>query len=610
MGNASEPAAVAVQPKKSVAENVRETLESIVVAFILAFVFRAFIVEAFIIPTGSMAPTLYGEHLTNTCSTCGYQYGVGVTEQARDRARHSMPVQLRCPNCDTMFDELKPAQIARPDAGDRIVVHKWPFDIGGRLLGPHRWDVVVFKDPRDGTTNFIKRLVGLPGEVIEIIDGDIYTVPVKQLKPKLIESMERLREDVYRHRATPPETREEQRRARESFARRYAEINAQLLPLLPERIERKLPQSRAQESLWFTVYNQDDLPNYERPSAVASEERVQWQPEGASATAAWDAGQREITFKSESEEPLDLKFAGKAIDDFYAYNNDGLAPRESRQYVGDLLLRFLWFPDSGSGGLRLTMNRDQDQFTAEIGIDGRISLCGLQPDSGIPGDRQTLGEKKLAAFAPGRAVDVQFIILDYRVALLIDGQEVIASTDQQYSPKLKKLTRFIEEARRGDNGFVEVSDVKPSEVRIAAWNQQCRLRHVLLQRDVYYRSQRQSDGVDDRGNPMSNPYYLWPGWATAGAPMMLRTGRTADDRHYGAEFFMLGDNSPQSKDSRLWWEVGPHLLPLNGEYQVGTVPEDQLIGKAFFVYWPAGYRSSWLSSIGWIPNVGRMRWIR
>ena len=41
-------------------ENGRETFESIVVAFVLAFLFRAFEAEAFVIPTGSMAPTLYG----------------------------------------------------------------------------------------------------------------------------------------------------------------------------------------------------------------------------------------------------------------------------------------------------------------------------------------------------------------------------------------------------------------------------------------------------------------------------------------------------------------------------------------------------------------------
>ena len=88
---------------KSIAENVKETLESIVVAFILAFVFRAFIVEAFVIPTGSMAVTLYGDQATNTCSTCGYEYARGIAAEEVENAYRSPghTIRLRCPNCDT-----------------------------------------------------------------------------------------------------------------------------------------------------------------------------------------------------------------------------------------------------------------------------------------------------------------------------------------------------------------------------------------------------------------------------------------------------------------------------------------------------------------------------
>src|SRR6478672_4954504 len=111
---------------KTLAESVKDTLESIVVAFILAFVFRAFIVEAFVIPTGSMAPTLYGNHLTKTCSTCGFEYALGITEHMGP-----YPIKLRCPNCDTFFDQFAGNEIMHPDSGDRILVHKWPFDIGG-----------------------------------------------------------------------------------------------------------------------------------------------------------------------------------------------------------------------------------------------------------------------------------------------------------------------------------------------------------------------------------------------------------------------------------------------------------------------------------------------
>src|SRR6476619_7144029 len=63
--------------------NVKDTIESILVAFILAFIFRAFVVEAFVIPTGSMAPTLLGAHMRFRCPDCGYRFDVNF--QGTDR---------------------------------------------------------------------------------------------------------------------------------------------------------------------------------------------------------------------------------------------------------------------------------------------------------------------------------------------------------------------------------------------------------------------------------------------------------------------------------------------------------------------------------------------
>src|SRR5262249_3255055 len=57
----------------------RETIESIVVAFVLAFLFRTFEAEAFVIPTGSMAPTLYGQQRDVVCTKCGTRFAVGAS---------------------------------------------------------------------------------------------------------------------------------------------------------------------------------------------------------------------------------------------------------------------------------------------------------------------------------------------------------------------------------------------------------------------------------------------------------------------------------------------------------------------------------------------------
>src|SRR5688500_7313814 len=86
--------------------SVKETLESILVAFILAFIFRAFVVEAFVIPTGSMAPTLLGAHMRFRCKDCGYHYDHNYSApQTREgelligSTSHQNHYNINCPNC-------------------------------------------------------------------------------------------------------------------------------------------------------------------------------------------------------------------------------------------------------------------------------------------------------------------------------------------------------------------------------------------------------------------------------------------------------------------------------------------------------------------------------
>jgi signal peptidase I len=169
-------------------EGIKDTIESIVIALVLAFVFRAFVVEAFVIPTGSMAPTLYGAHATIICEDCGYEFAYGLKDPDDKRGTEFVRgdnASAPCPNCNHVNRNLEvrddSGSNSPPEKGDRILVLKWPFDLGGRGLDPARWDVIVFKDPSDGTTNFIKRCAGLPNEVLAVIDGDVYTVPLSEL---------------------------------------------------------------------------------------------------------------------------------------------------------------------------------------------------------------------------------------------------------------------------------------------------------------------------------------------------------------------------------------------------------------------------------------------
>ena len=114
--------------KKKIIEN----LKTLLIALFIAVIIRSLLFQPFYIPSSSMEPNLLvGDRLFVTKLSYGY-------------SRHSFPFS------PPIFD--------------------------GRILNskPSRGDIIVFKTPADNRTDYIKRLIGLPGDVIQFIDGNLY----------------------------------------------------------------------------------------------------------------------------------------------------------------------------------------------------------------------------------------------------------------------------------------------------------------------------------------------------------------------------------------------------------------------------------------------------
>ncbi len=548
-------------------EGLKDTVESIVIALILAFVFRAFVVEAFVIPTGSMAPTLYGAHGTILCEDCGTEFAYGVRDL--DDQRQSAPVRsnavARCPNCDHPNSDLPISDEKRnAEKGDRILVLKWPFDIGGRFLDPRRWDVIVFKDPADGTTNFIKRLAGMPNEVLMILDGDVYTVPVSELSADTLAEFQRQLDEKYEFQSN---VRQGTLRAVSEQA--FAELEQKL------RIARKTPE--AQEPLWFNVYNHDYPPR--NPDA----NQPRWTA-GYGEESGWDASSRRVRFSPHGRTGDFLELRNENFQATCAYN---IHRGQSPPVVSDHRMRFVLTPQSADGQVMIRLGKWSRVFWATIRINGLVTL---QESNDLPGDHTAvMASKQLPAFVPGKPVEISFENVDYRLSLRVGGEEVAASSSEAgqpgyYGPNVRQLRH----ARK------EMVLIPP---RVYAEGGDFELTHLIVERDEHYYHDASQGGL---GTLSWGPR---GGWGSATSPILLR-------EH---EYFMLGDNTAASKDSRLWDVVGPHLLDRGKDFQLGTVPRDQLIGKAFFVYWPSGHRLDWLPFFdrwGVVPDVGRMRWIR
>ena len=114
--------------KKSIIDN----LKTLFYALIIAIIIRSLLLQPFYIPSSSMEPNLLvGDRLFVTKYSYGY-------------SKHSFPFSPNIFNGRIFFSE------------------------------PKRGDVVVFKTPADNRTDYIKRLIGLPGDIIQFINGDLY----------------------------------------------------------------------------------------------------------------------------------------------------------------------------------------------------------------------------------------------------------------------------------------------------------------------------------------------------------------------------------------------------------------------------------------------------
>ena len=493
-------------PSHSTIGTFKETIDSLLIAFILAFVFRAFVVEAFVIPTGSMADTLLGAHFRLTCPNCSTQYNYNFKPETfgyRTGSIPSKPLPLiregirsdRPPQCLLCGHHPDTKGLRRVSNGDRIMVLKYIY----QFVDPQIWDVIVFKNPTEPRINFIKRLIGRPGDTIEIINGDIYIDGQIQTKPPHV-----------------------------------------------------------QKSLWITVFDNDHQPARNLQRSNRSAWSQPFEPE--SPNSAWFIDQTQRSFEfSGSDKPQRLNFDHNRLRTilrcFIPYNG----PKTNHLPIAnDLKLEFELTPQTAQGDIFLELGKYKRSYQAHVRFDGTCTISNLS--SG-----EQLAQTTFAPLEPGEPILLSFAIYDHQLEIRL-GE----------NPPLTYVGPNDPE-EWGYDGSAQITMWTPN-VALAAKNGKFTLTHIALLRDIHY---------------TNNP----SGRATENNPFTLNED----------EFFVLGDNSPASHDSRFWDTAGKK----NGNqfYRSGIVPRDYLIGKAFVVYWPGGFTPHHKFPLAFIPNVGEMRFI-
>lgn len=545
-------------PRHHPRDNVRETLDTIVTVVVVVLLLRTYVAEAFMIPTGSMATTLYGYQKTITCPQCEFVFPVNCSSERdaqqnplrRDPERPPTKVTAcACPNCRYAIGI---GDSVTCDSGDRVLVAKYLYD----WTKPRRLDTVVFKSPETPQVkydplNFIKRLVGLPGETVAIYGGDVY-----------VNSDIKYDEN--------PQPSDELDAWRPSFAYSSDETNATAMKAFEAgkfAIIRKPPEKML--SMRRPVYNNDhpaaDLAGASFPARWAAEADEgpdadfrqlrskaggAWKPEGdhgfrhsaGTDSLAWLRYRHLLVPDRARNNPYGgltpETVRPRLITDFLGYNTDQAPNDRSENWVGDLMLECEVAIDGLQGEMVLEVVHGVDRFQARFDLAaGECSLVRLT------GDKEAVLDKKPVPIKKPGSYRLQFANFDQRLTLWVDG--TLPFGDGVEYPGAKEPGPLA-------------NDLRPAGIAVRGGT--LTVRHLFLWRDVYY---TRRPGERDHGMEVSD-------WSDPDQWRPLRVILPVTYYVRPGHYLCLGDNSPKSSDSRAW----------------GMVPERLMLGRALVIYYP------------------------
>ncbi|MBI5360642.1 MAG: signal peptidase I [Planctomycetes bacterium] len=389
---------------------LKENIEAVIIAFVMALVIKCFCIEVFKIPTGSMEPTLHGD----------------------------------------------------PVSGDRIMVNKFYYN-----LDPiKRFDVIIFRYPLETTKTYIKRVAGLPNEKIMVSEGDLYFNPDND--------------------------------GQETF----------FLAKKPFELQQKI---------W--------IPVHENAFVDLVEIGKEWNFDKSACSLLTDEKGRTtgLLFKTAGT-------AGKSSLLFASKIHDSLnSPLVSGNRVQDFKLAFSAVMQSDTGSIFASISDGANAF--EVKLDS-------QGNSMITHSREPMGRGENAPsetpidFKPvkNEKISLEIMKFDGAFHLLCNGRELC---------KLDYKDKYAPETF-------------PAEQRISfgTINSDCLFNRVSVYRDLYYTAQ---------GNLQQT---------MTGMPKAMQIPENS--------YYMLGDNSLSSKDSRAWEEVVIKLK--NGSTLTGDTQRDSFEG--------------------------------
>lgn len=562
-----QPAGSHAPTEPPLGHTIKETVTSIIISFVMAFVFRGFVIEAYLIPTGSMAPTLLGAHMRFKGPESGFAWAVGPWDVMED-GMTPLPFQGGPPAAvgdsgpisavasdpvvvhDPMTGQELTGQGIKTRWGDRIFVLKYLYSI----FDPQRFDVVVFKNPRDPSVNYIKRLIGLPGEMVAIVDGDVFV-------------------------RTP--------RADDDPAANPWGLPGWSICRKPDR---------AQAVMWQQMFSSDYTPLSDTDQSGRRWFISPWVGVGTGAAGTdWRIeGRRTYEYVGQGPTRLMWNTRDRPICDALAYNESRQRPRLEFP-VSDIRVSMGIRPTESPVSVSAILEARGHSFRIDVepsGISMSIGVGAGDDVVFVPLECEQQGKLELRQ---GETTNLEFWFVDQSLAVWSAGKP-LARAPYNWSPKerVRNATgASLEELDAGPEYLAYEANYTRPQFFMEFTGGPFELAAVSLSRDVHYQADMYTYHSGDDGAVHTQARRPALTTHPANTPTLTQD-----------EFFTCGDNSAQSLDGRLWDRPNPWVRPIDD--RAGVVHRTMLIGKAFYVYFPAPFNTGRVP----IPDFGRMRWIR
>ncbi|QDU78953.1 Signal peptidase I V [Polystyrenella longa] len=574
----------------------RHLMEAIVFLALAVVLIRAFQVEGYLITTGSMATALKGAHAQVDCTHCLFSFAVGASfdESSPNPFHQELSSKQEefttCPNCG---EPRIPLTESATSQGDQILIHKGGF----YFREPKRFEPALFRNPDQPHEIYIKRIVGLPGETILLSEGDLFINGARIVKT--LTEQRQLRELI--HDEGHPTLHDSQHEIRSRWqpargattgwaysADDYswtltpttdsAEPNFQWLQYQhwlavggSHLTQVSLPKPEIKIGLPPLPRDQQEAEESETSASLEEPEKIEEQdldfpfqlPTGG-CPVQFDNENHELSIygvltndwyekvaKLNKENPEHIAALSQLkaqshlapITDFSSYNPNSLL--HHARVMNDLMISLRLKSETPSGQFALRLHEGANSY--EVVFD----LARNEFELFLKDSFQPILTHALPAgdFASGRLIELS--TFDRHLLLAVDGQLVLDSWTLPFTSAHQSYARTPVEIA-GRQGVFNVQDLR-------------------LYRDLYYRSD---------------------------FPDLVRHATTTPYQIGSNQYFMLGDNSMRSWDSRCWTKPG--------------VPRNFLLGRPLIVHLPSQTAPEELGGHRFnirIPDLARIRLI-